>query len=118
MTRKGALLLLKSLDCKVDVATCGEEAINLFKPGQYVLVLMDVGLPDMTGFEVAKKLKKMENGTSFSVPILGLSAHAAEQERRLGKAAGMIQTLSKPLLFDQLKAILVACAVFARHEQY
>jgi len=107
MAQRGASLLLSSLGCKVDVASCGKEAISLFKPGYYALVLMDIGLPDMKGYEIARRFKKLEKGTSFSVPILGLSAHATEDEKQLSESVGMAEMLSKPLLLEQAKAVLM-----------
>jgi len=107
MAQKGASLLLSSLGCKVDVASCGKEAITLFKPGYYALVLMDIGLPDMKGYEVARHLKQLEESTSFVVPILGLSAHATEDEKQLSSEVGMSEIFSKPLLSEQARAILM-----------
>ncbi len=106
IAQKGAILLLQSLGCDVTLAECGEKAISLFKPGQYALVYMDIGLPDLKGYEVARRFREMEKGTSFSVPILGLSAHATEDEQQFSAAAGMQEMLSKPLLEDSAKRTL------------
>lgn len=107
MAQKGTSLLFSSLGCEIDIASLAREAIALFKPGRYHLVLMDIGLPDMKGYEVSKTLREMEEGSSFCVPILGLSAHATQDERRLSTAAGMAEMLSKPLLIGQAKAALL-----------
>lgn len=107
IAQKGAILLLQSLGCDVTLAECGEKAVSLFKPGHYALVFMDIGLPDLKGYEVAKRFREMEKGTSFSVPILGLSAHATEDEQQFSIAAGMQEMLSKPLLEDSAKRALM-----------
>jgi two-component system aerobic respiration control sensor histidine kinase ArcB len=114
MAQKGAKLLFSSLGCKMDVAARGKEAIALFKPGQYDLVLMDVGLPDMKGYDVAKYFRKMEEGTSFSVPILGLSAHATQDEKQLSESAGIAEMLSKPLLEEQAREALMKYVTVVR----
>ena len=98
-----ARMLLEGLGCHVDIANCGEKAIALFKPGKYGLIFMDIGLPDMKGYELAKRLRETEKQTSFHVPILGLSAYVSEEETALSVDAGMEEMLSKPLLMDQAK---------------
>jgi two-component system aerobic respiration control sensor histidine kinase ArcB len=106
MAQKAVNILLTSLGCQVDVVNSGKEAISVFEPGRYALVFMDIGLPDMKGYEIAGRLKEMERETSFSVPILGLSAHVAEEEKKLSMDVGMIKVLAKPLQLDEAKAIL------------
>ncbi len=107
LAQKSVCLLFHSLACTIEVVGCGKEAIARFKPGQYDLVLMDIGLPDMKGYEVAKQLRNMEEETSFYVPILGISAHATEDEKQLSALAGMAEMLSKPLLINQAKTVLM-----------
>lgn len=107
MAQTGGRLILESLNCDVDIAASGKEAINLFKPGKYCLVFMDIGLPDMKGYEVSKRLREMEKNTSFHAPILGLSAHATQDEKELSSNAGMEEMMSKPLLFGSANKILV-----------
>jgi two-component system aerobic respiration control sensor histidine kinase ArcB len=107
MAQKGTRLLFSSLGCEIEVASLGKEAIALFKPGRYDVVLMDIGLPDMKGYKVSEKLREMEEGSSFCVPILGLSAHATQDEKHLSAAVGMAEMLSKPLLIEQARAVLI-----------
>jgi len=100
------MILEEDLNCHVDVANCGEKALILFEPGKYHLVFMDIGLPDMKGYEVSRSLREMEKSTSFHVPILGLSAHASLEDKQLSEDAGMQEMFSKPLLRDQAKELL------------
>lgn len=104
--QKAVNLLFTDLGCKVDIADCGKEAIAMFKPGKYDLVLMDLGLPDMKGYDVTRNLRETEKGTTFHVPILGLSAHATPEEKQLSSEAGMNEMLTKPLLFEPAKLLL------------
>jgi two-component system aerobic respiration control sensor histidine kinase ArcB len=117
MAQKSTRLLLASLGCVVDVAECGEKALALFEPGKYQLVLMDIGLPDMKGYQVAKCLKDREATSSFPVPILGLSAHATQEEKNLSAMAGMVDVLHKPLLLKQAKTILEKYVLMEEKEQ-
>lgn len=50
--------LLKELQCQVDIADTGDKALNLFDPGKYDMVFMDIGLEDTSGYLVAKKFAK------------------------------------------------------------
>jgi PAS domain S-box-containing protein len=106
MAQKVATMLLQALNCQVDLAECGQKAIDQFEAGKYNLVFMDIGLPDIKGYSVSKQLRDMEEGTLFRVPILGLSAHATLDEEKLSIEAGMDKVLSKPLLMDDTKVLL------------
>lgn len=106
MAQKGAKAILESLSCKVDIAGSGREAIGLFYPGKYDLIFMDIGLPDIKGYDVAKRMRTMEQNTDKYTPILGLSAHAQLEEKKLSIDSGIDQMLSKPLLFDQAQELL------------
>jgi two-component system aerobic respiration control sensor histidine kinase ArcB len=101
MAQNAAAMVLHSLGYEVDVAECGAEAIALFAPGKYRLVFMDIGLPDIKGYEVTAQLRKMEQGIPFHTPIFGLSAHATQEDNQLSIAAGMDEMHAKPLLLEQ-----------------
>jgi CheY-like chemotaxis protein len=105
LARDALEALLNGLGCQVETAEDGQMAIGLFKPGKYDLVFMDIGLPDMKGYDVSKHFREMEKGTPFNVPILGLSAHVSQSEEVLSFEAGMNEMLHKPLLEDQAKTI-------------
>lgn len=106
LAQKVATMMLEALNCHVDLADCGQKAIDQFEAGKYALVFMDIGLPDIKGYSVSKRLREIEEGTLFHVPILGLSAHATLDEERLSIEAGMDKVLSKPLLMDSTKLLL------------
>lgn len=106
MAQKGAKTILESLGCKVDIAGSGKEAISLFYPGKYDLIFVDIGLPDIKGYDVAKRMRTMEQNTDKHTSILGLSAHAQLEEKKLSIDAGIDQMLSKPLLFEQAQELL------------
>lgn len=106
MLQNATSSLLASLQCHVDIAENGNRAITLFKPGKYDLIFMDIGLPDMKGYEVAKRLRAMEQGNG-RVPILALSAHVAEDFTRHEAERDLDAYLTKPLLYEQAQRILL-----------
>ncbi len=90
-----AKTMLEGLQCHVDVATTGKEAITFAQEHHYQLIFMDIGLPDMSGFQVTEKLRKH---LFLSTPIVALSAHAATDEHKQECIRfGMTAVFSKPL---------------------
>ncbi len=94
--------MLQTTGANVDVASTGKEAINLFAPGKYSLIYMDIGLPDMDGYEVSQRLRAIETEAAVHrTPILALTAHAAVDIKTFCIGAGMQGVLSKPLSCKQ-----------------
>jgi PAS domain S-box/PAS domain S-box len=98
--------ILQSLDCVVDVANCGKEAIDLFEPGKYNLIYMDIGLPDINGNQVTEKIREIEGTTEKKVPIIALSAHVDANIKATCIKCGMNDVLSKPLLRDKAQQVI------------
>jgi PAS domain S-box-containing protein len=92
-----AKIVLKPFQCAIDVAENGKQALKKAKNKKYDLILMDIGLPDMDGIEVTKKIRALEKNNKSSLPIIGLTGHADSPEtidQCLG--AGMQDVLCKP----------------------
>jgi len=91
----------------VDVVPCasGEEALTAFCRGTFDLVFMDVQMPGMDGLETTRRMRERE-GEGLRTPIIALTAHALESERRSLLAAGMDDYLSKPITEGQLRHTL------------
>lgn len=105
IAQKVSLLMLEFFSHHVDVADCGETALKLFSPGKYDVVLMDIGLPDMSGYDVTRILREMEKDTSYHVPIIAVTAHDDDIKNDCA-AVGMQDVLSKPLSKKSLHLIL------------
>ncbi|MCE3239292.1 MAG: arcB 4, partial [Gammaproteobacteria bacterium] len=90
---------------KVDVANTGKMAIQLAKKNVYNLIFMDIGLPDIDGYETTKQIRSNEFNKNH-VPIIALTAHLDEDNKQFVIESGMNAMLSKPLLRDKAKAIL------------
>ena len=85
-----------------DVVTAvnGEEAVNLVKETHPDLILMDVRMPKMTGYEACKVLKS--DASTDSIPVVFLSAKGQEAEVQTGLEAGAVEYILKPFSPDQL----------------
>ncbi len=80
------------------VAPTGEEALRLFGEGDYDLILLDVMLPGIDGFEVARAIRQVD----ARVPILMLTAMAADEDRIAGLECGVDDYLTKPFVLKEL----------------
>lgn len=108
LAAKIAERLLREKNCLVDIAENGLAAIEKFERGHYQLIFMDIGLPDLTGFEVTQKIRKYEkNHRSQATVIIGLTASATEENLDLGLKSGMNKVLAKPLTIEMLNKILL-----------
>lgn len=93
--------------CASDIATNGREAVKMVQAHPYDLVLMDIGLPDMDGIEVTKQIRALNNPDVAKVPIVALTGHANDPEKRNeALEAGMQDVFSKPIHVQQLEALL------------
>nr|MBP9569177.1 response regulator [Aeromonadaceae bacterium] len=99
-----ATALLEKLGHTVTPARCGAEALELVKPGLFDLLLLDIQLPDMTGFEVADHLLE-RYGTHGLPPMVALTANLIRDKSEY-LAHGMTDAIGKPLSVDNLKRVL------------
>ena len=96
--------ILESENFSVDVANNGLEAIDLVSSDRYDLVLMDVQMPKMDGYESTKRIRKLPN--LKTLPIIAMTAHAMKGDRKLCLDAGMNDYITKPINRDQLFEII------------
>ncbi len=86
-----------------EVAENGLQALKMVQERDYDLILMDIGLPDMDGIEVTRKIRAL----NYQTPILALTGHGSEPEiKEEALAAGMQDVLLKPLQIHKLKTVL------------
>jgi PAS domain S-box-containing protein len=99
--------ILNNFGCHVSVAKDGETAIELFKNNHYDLILMDIGLPDINGYEVTKQIRLYEKEMSCNqVPIVALTAHFSAEEKQRCLEVSMNAIFIKPLLKEKMIDIL------------
>jgi PAS domain S-box-containing protein len=102
INRLYAKSILKTWDCHTDIAENGEVALEKVKNNHYDIILMDVQMPVMDGYEATKAIRLMDGGKSL-VPIVALTANATKKDVELCLAAGMNDYLAKPFTPDDLQ---------------
>ena len=103
--RELASSMLESLGLQVVLANNGQEAIDLVKENDFVLVLMDCQMPVVDGYEATIALRQLENDGKH-LPIIALTANAMSEVQQKCLDAGMDDFLSKPFTYTQLEAML------------
>ncbi len=104
-----ATKLLEQLSFEVAAAENGEKALQAIRASAFDLVLMDIQMPVMNGWQATHHIRKWEQSTGKTrIPIIALSAHASAADREQALASGMDGYLSKPLTPDALQAALRA----------
>ncbi|EIN0716789.1 TPA: aerobic respiration two-component sensor histidine kinase ArcB [Escherichia coli] len=96
--------VLEKLGNSVDVAMTGKAALEMFKPGEYDLVLLDIQLPDMTGLDISRELTKRYPREDLP-PLVALTANVLKGKQEYLNA-GMDDVLSKPLSVPALTAMI------------
>ena len=99
-----ARAVLEKLGNSVDVAMTGKAALEMFKPGEYDLVLLDIQLPDMTGLDISRELTKRYPREDLP-PLVALTANVLKDKQEYLNA-GMDDVLSKPLSVPALTAMI------------
>ena len=101
-----AVEILREAGFAVEVAADGSiavEKMRVAKPGQYDLILMDIQMPILNGYEATRQIRAMDSPCCKEIPILAMTANAFEEDRQDAIAAGMNGHLAKPI---DLKALL------------
>ncbi len=96
--------LLTQLGMRPDIATTGHEGIRRAEREPYDLILLDLGLPDISGFAVARHLRH----NNISAPIVALTASALDEDRRRAAESGIDDYVPKPVGRDRLIELLRA----------
>jgi CheY-like chemotaxis protein len=84
------------------VVNNGREAVDAFRTGSFDIILMDVQMPEMGGFEATAAIRSLERETGRRIPIIAMTAHAMKGDRERCIEAGMDDYLTKPIEPDAL----------------
>ena len=103
INQKLAIALLEKEGHEVTVASDGQQAVELFMANPFDIVLMDVQMPVMDGFEATQKIRDFERAAGTHAPIIALTAHAGAVDRARCLAAGMDEYISKPIRIVKLR---------------
>ena len=104
-----AVEILKEYGFLVDTAENGAEAVEKVKnsaPGDYDLVLMDVQMPVMNGYEATKQIRALDEPALAKITILAMTANAFDEDRKRALECGMNGFLSKPIVIEELISTL------------
>jgi CheY-like chemotaxis protein/anti-sigma regulatory factor (Ser/Thr protein kinase) len=97
VNQKLVVWLLEKGGHSVRVAGNGREAISALESERFDIVLMDVQMPEMNGFEATARIREMERLTGMRIPIIAMTAHAIKGDREKCLDAGMDSYISKPI---------------------
>lgn len=104
LNQKIIQIMLTDLGCQVDIVADGFEAIEMVSQKQYDIVFMDIGLPNIDGLEVTKKMR--EQLTCKTLPIVALTAHVLDNDIPRIRQSSINDVLIKPITIQNLKNIL------------
>ena len=93
--------MLKQSNYNVDIAEDGLKAVEMWEKGEYDLVLMDVQMPRLNGFEATSVIREKERERGGHTPIVAMTAHARKEDEERCLAAGMDAYISKPIDFKK-----------------
>jgi PAS domain S-box-containing protein len=106
--------LLNKMGHRADVVADGKEALEAFKLVPYDVLLMDVQMPEIDGFEACRQIRALEESKGRHTPIIAITAHARKEDREKCLAAGMDDYVSKPIKPRDLRAALARRMTGAR----
>jgi CheY-like chemotaxis protein len=110
VNQKVAMRLLEKFGCRVDVASNGAEAVEMWSRSSYDAILMDCQMPEMNGYDATLEIRRRELGQSSTtkgrIPILAMTASAMREDVEKCMASGMDDFLSKPVQVENLRHTL------------
>ena len=95
-----AEFMLQNEEAVVTKAWNGQEAVEIFRksgPGEFDVILMDIMMPVMNGYEAAKTIRSMDREDAKVIPIIAMTANAFTEDRLRAKEAGMDEHIAKPI---------------------
>jgi signal transduction histidine kinase/ActR/RegA family two-component response regulator len=104
INQKITKIMLEQVGCRVEIADCGKQAIEKMSD-EYDMVFMDIGLPDIDGFETTSRIRALQS-ISKHTPIVAMTAHVFNADRERCFQVGMDEVIAKPILREDLVSIL------------
>lgn len=104
-----AVEILREAGFDMDVADDGVVAVDKIKaakPGRYDLILMDIQMPIMNGYEATRQIRALENTELANIPIIAMTANAFEEDKKAALDAGMDGHIAKPIDVSKLMELL------------
>ena len=104
-----AEFMLQNEGADVSKAWNGQEAVELFRksePGEFDVILMDIMMPVMNGYEAAKTIRSLNREDAKTIPIIAMTANAFTEDRIKAKEAGMDEHVAKPVDMELLIKVI------------
>ncbi len=111
---EAVMTVLKQLNCTVDHAASGPEAMDMLTSTVYDIIFMDVGLPGMTGLDVAREIRNFDDSKKSATPIVGLTGYS--NQRHACIQADMQDCLLKPATSGDLADMLARYTAFTQED--
>ncbi len=105
MNQEIAAAILSEAGFEVDIAENGSIAVDTIskaKAGYYRIVLMDIQMPVMNGYEAAKEIRKLKDKKKAAIPIIAMTANAFDEDKQEALDSGMNGHIAKPIDVDKL----------------
>ena len=109
LNREIALEILGEYGFRIDTAENGAVAVekaSASRSGDYDLILMDIQMPVMDGYEATRRIRLLEKPELSSIPVIAMTANAFDEDRRAAKGCGMNGFISKPIDLNELISVL------------
>ena len=108
LNREIAVNILEAMEFEVETAANGALAVDMVENTDppFDLVLMDIQMPVMDGYEAANKIRMLSNELCRNVPIVAMTANAFEEDRKKAMDCGMNAHLAKPIVIRELEKVL------------
>jgi PAS domain S-box-containing protein len=104
-------LILKQVsklkDWKLRVASNGKEALDIYENNEFDLIIMDIQMPEMNGYEVTQRIREIEKLSGKHIPIIATTAYAMSSDKERCLSAGMDDYISKPLDINRLNESII-----------
>jgi CheY-like chemotaxis protein len=108
INQKVAVKMLDAFGFQTGIASNGKEALEALQKGHYDIVLMDIHMPEMDGYEATRQIRQSPSGTiPKEIPVIAMTANAMKGDREKCLAAGMDDYISKPINPRELNETLV-----------
>ena len=104
INREIVVALLEPMLLTIDCAENGAQAVDMFieNPGRYDMILMDVQMPEMDGYEATRRIRSLDIPRAKTIPIIALTANVFKEDIEKCFATGMNDHLGKPIDSDEL----------------
>jgi len=110
-------MIFEQNSCDFEIAKDGREAVDIFSKKNFDVLLMDIQMPIMNGYEVTKAIREMERKSGGRIPIVGVTAYAMKEDRQKCLDVGMDDYLSKPVNEEILLETIKKCMENVRGKQ-